>query len=777
MPTKFNLLGKFLFVFVCFFCLVAQIFAQTNSEITLPKLEQVLSAKKDLWGEAAMHEPNGASYEFFEKLLPPPRYVNADFHFYPIVLSASNAKVKARLISNGSGVNLRGGTRSWNDVGTAVTFRVGPDEFRFGEILNRVQHPKLAQGFLPIVQIDYEHPTQRHDNGKAAFQNSENDPAPEIYRLEAFASTDPQLAENGVVFVSFSLAADSNGFVMADIDSKSALKFVRGNAVDEKGETLVWFDEPWNLERKAMHARISGTKSAVLAIATKPLATNVDLHFSSKSYGEQRQKCIDIWQNILSAGMNVETPEPIVNNAWKNLIIQDFSITKGDRLNYSDGNQYEKMYAAETSDAAVPLMSWGYEKEMRRFLPVILDLKDKQLTNHFASHKLDTLCKFFWQTRDAEFVKAMRPRWQKELDWILNNRGEHGLLPKDNYCTDIEQPVFSLSSNAKCWAALRDMIPVLEEIGDNETAQRVKEIAPKYKAEILDATEKSIRRETDPPFIPAALFGAEDLHDPITETRIGSYWDLVANYLIGSRIFVGSEKETWIPKYFETHGGLCMGLTRSAATNHTFWTGKHRTNPLYGMRYVEDALRRDDVERALVNFYGMLSHGMTRNTFIGAEGTAIEPLDEGGRFFYCPPNTASNGEWLWVLRNLLVQDFDLDNDGRPETLRLGFGTPKRWLENGKIIKVENAPTAFGFVSMKLESKIEQGEVLAELDLPKRNKPEKILLRARVPAGWRVVSAQAGNENLKIAQGTADISDLRGKVSVRFQIRNNKSASE
>ena len=93
-----------------------------------------------------MAQPDGASYEFFEPLLPPPRYVNADFRFYPIVLSAPNAKVKARLISNGSGVNLRGGARSWNEVGTAAIFRVGPDELRFGEFLQRLEHPTLAEG-------------------------------------------------------------------------------------------------------------------------------------------------------------------------------------------------------------------------------------------------------------------------------------------------------------------------------------------------------------------------------------------------------------------------------------------------------------------------------------------------------------------------------------------------------------------------------------------------------------------------------------------------------
>src|SRR5215831_7447363 len=86
--------------------------ALAESTITF---SNAIASKRDAWGEAAMAEPNGPSYEFFEPLLPQPRYVNSDFRFYPIVLSAPEAAVKARIISNGSGVNVRGGTRSWND--------------------------------------------------------------------------------------------------------------------------------------------------------------------------------------------------------------------------------------------------------------------------------------------------------------------------------------------------------------------------------------------------------------------------------------------------------------------------------------------------------------------------------------------------------------------------------------------------------------------------------------------------------------------------------------
>ena len=137
-------------------------------------MDKAFASREDVWGEAAMRQPNGPGYEFFEKLLPPPRYVNADFTYYPIVLSAPNAKVKARLISNGSGINLRGGARSWKDMGTPVTFRVGPDELVFGSVRERLSEPTLAEGYLPVAEIRYRHKSPIQSEGMVPVTKSES---------------------------------------------------------------------------------------------------------------------------------------------------------------------------------------------------------------------------------------------------------------------------------------------------------------------------------------------------------------------------------------------------------------------------------------------------------------------------------------------------------------------------------------------------------------------------------------------------------------------------
>src|ERR1017187_7050016 len=723
----------------------------------LPSLDDAMASRTDLWGELAMRQPNGPSYEFFAPILPPLRYVNADFHYYPIVLSAPNARIKARLIANGSGLNLRGGTRSWTDNGIPVRFRVGPDEFLFGALSDRVTQPTLAEGWLPIVEISYRHPSPMQPGGNVPLAQPTPQVPPEIYRLEAFAATTPRLVNKGVVFVKFDLTQGTNGYVAVEVDAGRPLKLQDGRLLDDEGRILALLDPHWKWERQRAVVHLTPGAVAVLALPTKPMDASVPLEANPATYATHRQACAQTWRDLLARGMDVQTPEPYVNNAWRHLICQNFALINGDSMRYSAGNQYDKLYSSEGSDAALALLAWGYDTDFRRLMVPLFDFTRENLETHQAGFQLNNLCHYYWQTRDPSLVADLQPRWEKEAARLTDSRtNEFGLCPKGQYCGDISTMVYSLTVNAKGWRALRDLATVLVETGQSDAANRYAANAAQFKQAILTAIDKSVSRQTTPPFVPVALYADEPVHDPITASRIGTYWNIVIGYVISSGIFPpGSPEETWIPHYQEQHGGLCMGMLR-AGGGYTFWTSAARINPLYGTRYALDTLRRDDPERALVSFYGMLAQGFTPNTFVSGEGCSLSPADEGGHF-------------LSMLRNLLVQDCDLDDDGRPETLRLLFATPKRWLEDGKEIKVERAPTAFGPVSLRVQSRLAHGELLADLDLPGRNAPKQTLLRLRLPDGWRLTSAKAGDQSLQLDdRGTADISSLKGKATIRFQ---------
>jgi hypothetical protein len=721
---------------------------------SVPTSDEALAAKRDLWAEAALRQPGGPSYEFFERLLPPLRYVDAPFRHYPIVLSAPGALVKARLVSNGSALNALARQPNWRgEQGVPVTFQVGAAGERVGEDLRRLDGPKYAEGWLPVVQL-------RYRQGDA------------VYTEEAFAAVDPGPARAGVAFLRFALESGSAGKIVAQFEGTAPWVAREGRLLDAGGRALAVGDGNWqfNPSRNTLSAALRPGQAAVLAVAVEPAASGVPEKIDAAVYAAARQACEERWRALVAEGMEVETPERVVNNAWRSLIAGDYALLSGDEIRYSAGNQYAKLYIGEGGDALRSLLLWGHGTDARRMIVPLFEYTRAGLEFHQAAFKLQMLAHTYWVTRDRAFLQAQRRRWEKELEVILNGiEPSTGLLPREKYCGDIDTRVYSLNSNANCWRALRDMAAVLEETGDREWSARLAPRAAAFRQAILGALERSVRRDVDPPFVPIALFGEEEPYEPVTGTKMGSYWNVMTPYVLASGVYrYDSETATSLIRYLQEKGGLCMGLLRSRP-NPTFWVDLNNVNDLYGLRYTMTLLQRDEPDRALVSFYGKLAQGMTRDTFISAEGSCLRPLDAFGRQLYLPPNSAGNAHFLWALRGLLVQDWDLDDDGRPETLRLLFATPRRWLQDGAILRVRRAPTAFGELSLELHSHLRRGEVAGTLDLPTRQ-PKKTLLRLRLPEGWRLVRVEAHGAALPLAStDTVDLTALTGHLTLRAQV--------
>jgi hypothetical protein len=212
-----------------------------------------------------------------------------------------------------------------------------------------------------------------------------------------------------------------------------------------------------------------------------------------------------------------------------------------------------------------------------------------------------------------------------------------------------------------------------------------------------------------------------------------------------------------------------MGMPRTKPAQGQF-KDEPGVVPLYALRYQLALLRRDEREKALVGFYGQLAQGATRGTFIGGEGAKFQHGDADGRSFYLPPNSTSNANWLVTLRYLLVQDWDLDEDARPDTLRLMFATPRRWLADGGEIRIEKAPTMFGPVSCHAKSSLDDGYVEVRVVPPPR--PVKtILLRAPVPEGWQVSGAEIEGQAAPLRDDNSiDLSGRTKPTTIKFLVK-------
>jgi hypothetical protein len=722
------------------------------AQIPLPTPEAMAAAKEDVWGEAAIRAPGGPSYEFFKDLLPPLRSVNTAFKHYPLVLCAPGHPVKARWVSNGSGVNLRADKPPmWKEAGVPVAFFVGEKAEPFGADAQQVVGPRCVAGYLPIVHVAYNSGGVR-------------------YEQEAFAAARGALVDAGAVFVRF-VPRSGGGRFTARVGADATLKAEAGLVRDEKGRLLVRFGAgwAWDAGKKELTADLRDGQLTDLIVFTQPPAKPPERW---PTYEEEHRACLDTWEALVARGAKFTVPEPVVQDAWRSLVIGNHLIAVGDRMHYSAGNAYDHLYEAECGDAVRSLLLFGHVADARKMVGPLLGFNRQVTRFHVAGHKLQLLAHFYWVTRDKDFLRETRGKWEPVVKFVRDNRKtDNGLLPKDRYAGDNDEMVYSLNSNSACWRGLRDMAAVLEDLGEPETAAEWRKEASEFRKAILAAVDKSEDKAAK--FIPVKLLADEKPHDPLTATRTGSYYDLIIPYVLGSGVFgPGDEREAWIIDYVRQHGGIAMGMIRSMPQQGEF-AKQPGVNVLYGLRYTQTTLRRGDREHALVGFYGQLAQGMTRDTFVGGEGSRFLHGDKHGRSFYLPPNSASNATFLTTLRYLLIQDWDLDDDGKPETLRLLDAIPPRWLADGAVLAVEKAPTAFGEVSVRAESRLRQGEVAVTVQAPPRP-VGKWLLRLPDPPGYRITTVRIGEDELKRdADGRIDLTGRKGNFVVRFQVQANQ----
>jgi hypothetical protein len=102
---------------------------------------------------------------------------------------------------------------------------------------------------------------------------------------------------------------------------------------------------------------------------------------------------------------------------------------------------------------------------------------------------------------------------------------------------------------------------------------------------------------------------------------------------------------------------------------------------------------------------------------------------------------------------------------------LGQAVPRPWLEHGKQVRIEGAPTRFGPVSFAIDSRSNEGKMLAAVDPPVRNPPEAIALRLRHPRGEPIRSVRVDGQ--PSTEFTADTVTLRGlgtrtAIEVRYR---------
>jgi len=146
----------------------------------------------------------------------------------------------------------------------------------------------------------------------------------------------------------------------------------------------------------------------------------------------------------------------------------------------------------------------------------------------------------------------------------------------------------------------------------------------------------------------------------------------------------------------------------------------------YYLRHDIAHLRRGEVGAFLSAYYHGLTSLADRQTYSWWE-----------HYFRASPHKTHEEAWfLMQTRWMLYLE-----DG--PALRLLPGIPRAWLQDGRRIRLDRVASYFGPLSLSVQSRLREGYVEAEVEIPGRRRPRCVLLRLPHPDGAKATRVEGG----------------------------------
>jgi hypothetical protein len=707
-------------------------------------LRRALSARQDVLGESLLARPAGPTYGAVRRLIPPLHYAvgrgrrpltTSGAYYLPFSLPYTpyGGTQFALHVADGSEILQR------RAGGEGMRLLVGNGDERYGSCVARLEAPRLAEGFLPILRTAY-----TDANGTR-------------YRQESFASRVPGVPSL-VSFVRLEVDATTSRTGEATV---RLVPFGASGAAERATATTagahLLHDPSATAGRGGARSHVRGRADVYAGWIQRPEAGSVVM--DAATYEAALRYATRFWERQLERGVVFDVPEPRVLDAQRNLLIQQLAFT----WRYSIGNPYEELSFAEATDAARVTARYGLAETSTATLRHAL----RQLPHRFTSWRAGAVL-----LAVAERTTLLGDDWLREPDEAALRAALHrlerqirdpdgaGLLDPEPFSSDIGRPVVSLHSHAVVWQGLLAMSRVWARTGDSRLAWRARAAALRLERAVRRAIAASARQLPDGSlFLPAALLEDSAPFGRLIETRAGSYWNLVMPYALASGLFPPEGRQArGLVRYLERHGSRFLGLVRAGAYRVGGGTvGGSGIDQVYGLNVSRTLADLDRPAELVLSLYGTLAGALTPDTFVGGEAATVLPSpDRPYRSMYLPPNGGTNTAFLETLRVMLVHEAR-DDSGKPIALQLAFATPRSWLRDGQEIRVREAPTSFGRVSYAIERR--GSRVAITVETPR---VPQASLRLRLPAGTRIAAVVCEGRQVPFDRSTGTI-DLGGRT--------------
>jgi len=753
---------------------------------------EAIYAPQDIWGQQVLSKSEGPTYNNVKDYLSPIMYAIApaasggflsDTGVYYIPFGQPQQPTSpgdlALTVADGSQII----SNKVGSLSTRIFVGAGGQE-QFGSCLTNLSTPELYKGYLPILELQY-----KDYNGNQYHQESFATNLPGTDMLASYVEITPDKRKSN----NSGITSTNIRFHVCD---SCNLHQEDNRLVDDQGRTYLYFshgatfnnsDLVYNLDSEN-----NSNDSVYMVRLVTPSSNTPAIHADKGGQEKARLNAAAYWDNRLSEGGTFQVPEDKVMDAQRNLLIQDLLMT----WRYSLGNAYEAFYQPESSTTMEVLSRYGFTQVYKQALQDLLPKsKGSDRRNWEIGEKLIHAADYYRLTGDSSLITSNLATYE---GYAADLAAQHAadpnhLLARQQYSSDVKGMVYGLHQIATALLGLRDMVSVWQQLGYSDLVSKYAPIADELGTTFDHAVKASVTVMPDGSlFTPVMLLDKEAPYDNLTTSNLGSYWNLVAQYGFAAQVYgPGSTEAKAALQYLYNHGSRMLGLLR---------VRDGALDDVYGVDQSKFLADNDQPDQLVLSLYSDLAHGMTQNTFISGEAENVGPLtskwplqfgacqigapctppsfengwssNEYYRGMYLSPNSANNGLFLNLLRLTLINEVT-NNKGEPQSLQLAFSTPRGWLEEGKKIQVNEAPTLFGPISYTITSKIDHNNVMADLEIPSKSSVGNIQLRLRVPAGKQLIGVNVNGkpyDKFNPSTETIDLTGLSGKLIIRADYR-------
>ena len=698
------------------------LFSQSAAEkapkaLTPERIKELQAADKDILGNLELAKKDDPSYEAVAGIMPgmkkPREVIGVRYHPHDIGVAPDGT------LELSDDYDAKGAPTSFFEVGTpAVRFGSAPAGC----------FKSLLQGYLPIVTARFD-----HDGVE--------------YRQTVFGYSE-------------GLSPDKDLWAFVELEAK--------NPGAQPVQTAVRI-------RFAPEMPVNAPKTWDLKLATgssQKIHLRIPFAIKTQKYGEVAEAEYDaaiksvfaFWVKELNAGLKLDVPEPRINEAaraWLAYAALDVDKINGVLEPHDGAGFYEEIFGYSAALLPHALDLWGRPDAARQILDSLLTFQkpDGLFTMNFGTPDPGTLLGSIWEhyrlTGDLTWLRGVAPKMIKMADWIIKKRKESmiltggkksvtfGLIKFSPYC-DFQTPSYDYFGDTYCAMGLEKTALALQAAGMKDEAGRIGGEAAAYRKDILASMDAAAIDRWGMKVLPLE----PETHRVLKSTnyRAGGYYGLIAGCMLESEFLpADNTRAGWVMRFMEEKGGLRLGMAEfDSGVDHAYTYG-----------YWLDCLKLDRVKQAILGLYGSLAYGMSRETYSGVEVThlftgANEPT---------LPHLYSCTQQLRLLRMMLVREDGAD-------LRIGQAVPRPWLEAGKKIDIQNAPTSFGAVSFTIESHIERKQIAVNFAAPAREAPRNIIIRFRHPHGEAIKGVKVdGKPIASFKDDTVTLASPRGALKI------------